>query len=80
MSKYSGRLVCPECRNARFSWKFTNIQYGEVYQTVDGKLYEEMSKNGPGVGDDIDENGVFCVTCGEFRDRDELVPEQDQSR
>jgi hypothetical protein len=77
MSNSDGRRVCPECHGSRFSWEFTNIQFGEVYETVDGNFYEEALSNGPAVGSNVEEDGVFCTTCEEFRNREELVPEEE---
>lgn len=67
-------LVCPKCREPSFSWIVEQVQFGTVHRYDDGTLYEEGMKMGEIVDDDVDENGVFCTTCDERRERDELVP------
>jgi len=73
-SETSEFLVCPECRGQRFSWIIHQVQFGNVYRFPSGHVDVEMMKNGPITDDDIEENGVFCVECGECRTYDELVP------
>lgn len=67
-------LACPECGNERFSWIIHQVQFGEVHRFANGHIDVEATKNGPITDSDIDENGVFCVNCQEFRTYDELVP------
>lgn len=72
--------ICPECGEPRFSWLLTQVQLGAVHRHADGQYSEEGYERGPVTGTDIDENGVFCVECAEFRDLDELVRKRVQGR
>lgn len=70
-------LACPECGEPSFSWIVEQVQFGTVSQYDDGSMIEEGMKMGEIVDDDVEENGVFCTTCDEFRERDELVPHEE---
>ncbi len=65
--------VCKVCGESRFSWLLTRVQFGAIHRSADGQYSEEGTEKGPITGTDVNENGVFCVECAEFRDLDELV-------
>lgn len=70
-------LVCPETGEKRFSWIVEQVQFGTVQRTEDGHTFEEGEEMGEIVGSDTDENGVFCQSCEEEHDVDDLVPESE---
>lgn len=67
-------LACPDCGGVSFSWIVSHVQFGTVQRVNTGQYSEVGKKMGPITGSDVDENGVFCTTCNEHRNRDELVP------
>jgi hypothetical protein len=68
-------LACPECGYSRFSWILKQVQYGTIHE-VDGRYAEEGTKRGRVLDTDYREQGVFCPTCQEDRDLDDLVPRE----
>ena len=66
-------LACPECGTQKFSWILEQVQFGYPYRDSQGNVIEEGAKMGEVVGDDIDRCGLFCTSCHEHFDRDELV-------
>lgn len=70
-------LACPECGESYFSWIIEEVQFGIIHDHGDGQYSEEGRKRGEVVGSDVETEGVFCTTCEEARDRDELVPVDD---
>lgn len=71
------RLVCPECRDGKFSWVVKQVNFGEVIEFPGGARDVEMHKYGEITGSDISENGVFCTTCEVEREMSELVPREE---
>jgi hypothetical protein len=69
-------FVCPDCGEGRFSWIVEMVQFGTVTQYDTERKHAEGYEIGEVKGTDIGENGVFCTSCDEFRDVDELEPEE----
>jgi hypothetical protein len=67
------RLQCPHCDGQRFSWIQQRVQFGDAFETVDGNLIVESKKPGPGTGDDINENGLYCTQCDTSVPKPDLV-------
>ena len=84
MSAYNNPLVCPECRESRFSWTVLMVQFGDVhrFENDDGRvIYDEVAlKNGDIFTDTNvpDEEKYFCTKCEEYRSPEDLIEENSQ--
>jgi predicted nucleic acid-binding Zn-ribbon protein len=67
-------LVCPDCGEDEFSYIVEEVQFGTVHEYDNGYRDVVMHANGDVKGTDIDENGVFCTDCNEFKEIDDLEP------
>ena len=72
-------MTCPECGGRSFSWIIEEVQFGDI-QKYENDTFEEVGmKRGEVVGSDVEEEGVYCTNCDERRDRDELVPADEET-
>lgn len=69
----SERLLCPDCHDGRFSVVLEQIAFGDMHEFGSGNRDFEVLDMGEVIGDDIDDNGVYCTTCDKLVDVDELV-------
>lgn len=67
-------LECPECGGQEFSYILRQVQFADAYETRDGTRSVEAYDQGPIVGDDINEEGLYCTECDDAYDMVELVP------
>ena len=68
-------LQCPTCGRRSFSWSVTQIQFGNVHRYEDGSIETEGMKMGDIVDSNTGKDGVWCDTCKDPYELEELVSE-----